>query len=153
MIAGLLAACKPVAEPGSWVVIDSAESARPVVVTARPGLPPADLRAEFRWVTSVKWYYPVTDKGMPSVQQLKTMLELEDEIESHVVARQLSMLALTRTGNGLREWVYYAKERRVGEDEIAGLARASGENIQVMVREEPEWTSLRNVLSRESAKK
>jgi hypothetical protein len=144
----LLVACEPQGEQERWIILDSTESGRPVVISARASMPTPDVRGEFRWVTSVRWYYPITDGGMPNEQQLRAMHALEDEVESHVVAAHLSMLALTRTGNGLREWIYYVKDRRVAEDEITRFVRASAENIQVMVREEPEWTSLHDILSR-----
>jgi hypothetical protein len=76
------------------------------------------------------------------------MYTLEEELERQVISKHLSVHAITRTGHGVREWTYYAKNREVAENPIANVVKASpAVAIKVAVRQEPEWTSLHEVLS------
>ena len=144
----LLVACASKPERGHWLILETTEAGRPVILSARQDMPSPDVRRQFPWATTIEWYYPVVERGMPSDELLKSMYAFEDQLETQVVMQQLSMLALTRTGNGIREWTYYAKERGVAENQIANLAKASpAQTIRVKVREEPDWSSLQDVLS------
>ena len=85
---------------------------------------------------------------MPADSLLDEMYKLESEVERVAVSKNLCRLAITRTGNGLREWIYYAKERKVGEEEIANIVKAGfPSTVRVNVRKEPEWKTLRDVLA------
>jgi hypothetical protein len=144
----LVVGCVSQRRDGSWLILETTEAGRPVIVSARKEVPGPDIRRQFPWATTIEWYYPAVGRGMPSDELLKNMYAFEREIESRVVATQLSMHALTRTGNGLREWTYYVIDRRVAEDQMAELAKASpAETISVKVHQEPDWTALQNVLS------
>lgn len=144
----LLVACAPKSERSHWLILETTEAGRPVIVSARKDLPSPEVRRQFPWATTIEWFYPVGERGMPSDELLKSMYAFEDRLETQVVMQQLSMLALTRTGNGLREWTYYAKEKGVAENQITSLAKASpAHTIRVKVHEEPTWSSLQDVLS------
>ena len=135
--------------PENWRILETTEAGRPVVVSARQEMPGPDIRQQFPWATTIEWYYPAVGRGMPSDELLKSMSTFQKEVESRVVGTQLSMHALTRTGNGLREWTYYVKDRQVADDQIADLAKAtSAGTIRVKVRQEPDWSALQNVLSK-----
>ena len=74
------------------------------------------------------------------------MNEMEDALEAGVESRGYCVQAVTRTGNGTREWSYYIRDR----DEFTGaLNRAlSGKPrlpIQISFYEDPSWEELVNV--------
>jgi hypothetical protein len=119
-----------------------------VIVSAPRQFPNAPTRESYPWVTSIDWPYPVRDRGMPGDELLDQMLKFEEELERVVVSKGLGRLALTRTGNGLREWTYYVKERSVAEIDIASVVKASAPaTASFAVRKEADWATLRDVLS------
>jgi len=131
-----------------WQILETAEAGRPVIVSVPKLLPNSATREDFPWVTTIEWPYPNRDRGMPADSLLDEMYKLESEVERVAVSKNLCRLAITRTGNGLREWTYYAKDRKVGEQDIANLVKAGfPDTVRVNVRREPEWTTLRDVLA------
>ena len=148
MLAGALLASAVSAQSEQWLVLETVEGGRPVIVSAPKQFPNAATRESYPWVTSIDWPYPVRDRGMPGDALLDQMLKFEEEVERAVMATGRGRLAMTRTGNGLREWTYYVKERSVAEVEIASVVKASAPaTVTFSVRKEAEWTSLRDVLS------
>lgn len=151
----LLAACvflgsagPSIAQSEQWQILETAEAGRPVIVSVPKQLPNSATREDFPWVMSIEWPYPVRDRGMPPDALLDQMYKLESEVERGVASKNLCRLVITRTGNGLREWTYYARDRKVAEVDIANIIKADfPASVRVNVRREPEWTTLRDVLS------
>ena len=136
------------AQSEQWQILETAESGRPVIVSVPKQLPNSTTREDFPWMTSIEWPYPIRERGMPPDALLDEMYKLESEVERGVASKNLCRLVITRTGNGLREWTYYAKERKVAEVDIASIVKAGFPGtVRVSVRREPEWTTLRDVLS------
>ena len=139
---------RAISQSEEWQIVETVESGRPVIVSVPKRLPNSATREDFPWVTTIEWPYPVRDRGMPSDPLLDEMYKLENEVERVAVSRNLCRLAITRTGNGLREWTYYAKDRKVAEVDITNIVKASfPDTVRVSVRKEPEWTTLRDVLA------
>jgi len=137
-----------ISQSEQWQVLETVEAGRPVIVSVPKVLPNSATREDFPWVTSIEWPYPNRDRGMPADSLLDEMYKLESEVERVAVSKNLCRLAITRTGNGLREWTYYAKDRKVAEEQIANLVKAGfPETVRVSVRKEPEWKTLRDVLA------
>jgi hypothetical protein len=110
-------------------------------------LPNSTTREDLPWVTTIEWRYPIRERGMPADALLDEMYKLESEVERGVASKNLCRLVITRTGNGLREWTYYAKDRKVAEVDIANIVKSFPDTVRISVRREPEWTTLREVLS------
>jgi len=70
-----------------------------------------------------------------------------------LVDSRLCLLAMTRTGNGLRRWTYYISQQRVALTRL-NTAVDSRPSVRLLldVREEADWASLRTVLSPTSHK-
>ena len=148
MLAGALLASAAFAQSEQWLVLETVEGGRPVIVSAPRQFPNGPTRETYPWVTSIDWPYALRDRGMPGDALLDQMLRLEEEVERVVMSKGLGRLAITRTGNGLREWTYYVKERSVAEVEIASVLKASAPAaVTFSVRKEAEWTTLREILS------
>ena len=141
-------AASSISQSEQWQVLETEEAGRPVIVSVPKRLPNSATREDFPWLTTIEWPYPIRERGMPPDALLDEMYKLEAEVERVAVSRNLCRLAVTRTGNGLREWTYYAKERKVGEEQIASIVKANfPATVRVRVRREPEWTTLRDVLT------
>jgi hypothetical protein len=136
-----------ISQSEQWQILETAESGRPVIVSVPKQLPNSTTREDFPWVTSIEWRYPIRERGMPADALLDEMYKLESELERGVASKNLCRLVITRTGNGLREWTYYAKDRKVAEVDIANIVKSFPDTVRISVRREPEWTTLREVLS------
>lgn len=72
---------------------------------------PAFKRATFPDRITVSWPYRAAN-GLPSTAEFKAMDDLENMLEASVEARPFARLVLVRTGDNLREWVYYAASQQ-----------------------------------------
>jgi uncharacterized protein DUF695 len=147
----MLVACasQPKQDRGKWVLLETTEAGHRVIVLAIEQIPKLQVRAAFPWETKIRWQYTIDDAGMPSDEVLKSMYTLEDDLDRVVVSNQQAVLAMTRTGNGSREWTYYAKSREVVEREIKDIVKSSpASTIRVTLAEDSQWTSLTDVLSK-----
>src|SRR5581483_1322523 len=137
-----LAACVLLSHAGpsfsqseQWQVLETAEAGRPVIVSVPKQLPNSATRQDFPWLASIEWPYAVAGRGMPSDALLDEMYRLESEVERGVASRNLCRLVITRTGNGLREWTYYARDRNIAEVDIAEIVKAnSPASVRLNVR-------------------
>ena len=89
------------------------EDGLPVVFKLVDAAPSAETRDRFRWLTVISWKYDRSVRnGMPPHDANERMLALEhavDALEASMLCRQ----AYTRTGNGLKELVYYISDREM----------------------------------------
>jgi hypothetical protein len=81
-----------------------------------------------------------SDTGMPTHDEVQRMDKMEHALERTVEKSGAATLAIVATGEGLREWTYYA----VSENEfLAQLNRGlSGHDkfpIEIHVNDDPEW--------------
>lgn len=72
---------------------------------------PGFKRAAFPDRITVSWPYRGAN-GLPSKAEFRAMDDLENILEAAVEARPFARLALVRTGDNLREWVYYAASQQ-----------------------------------------
>ena len=56
----------------------------------------------------IVWKYE-SQNGQPIAEEHQRMIQLEDALESALEEDHFATLALVSTGEGLREWTYYAK--------------------------------------------
>jgi hypothetical protein len=74
-------------------------------------LPDESVRRNFSWLTVLTWNYSADSRGLPSHDEYQSMIELEDSIQSGLEKQGLCMQAISKTGNGKKEWVYYIRDR------------------------------------------
>jgi hypothetical protein len=88
----------------------------------------------------VSWAYQ-SESGMPSRAERESMDRMEDLLAPHVEPAAVSTLVLVSTGEGLREWVYYANSKeefmaRMNKA-LQGLPRFP---VEVDLWKDAEWT-------------
>lgn len=88
------------------------EQGLPVFYRLAQSLPAAGERLSFPWLVVVSWAYDGSgDDGMPSAADNLRMFELEDLIEDEVASPNSLRHVYSRTGNHLKELVYYLRNR------------------------------------------
>lgn len=91
------------------VVAKTMEEGKPVILSISKGANTDANRAKFPWLVVIAWKY---DGGaMPAKDINEKMLRLEDAIEDDIVTGEHCIHAVSRTGNGLKEWEYYIKDQ------------------------------------------
>ena len=87
----------------------------------------------------VTWLY-TSENGMPSPAERKRMDALEDLLAPAVEATGVATLALVSTGEGLREWTYYAKSEQAFLGKVnQALQRHPKFPIDIHVAEDKAW--------------
>ena len=93
------------------IIGESHEDGLPVIYKFVDELPSQNTRTKYRWLTVISWKYDRNVRnGMPPEDTNKQMLALEDAIDE-LEAVALCRHAYSRTGNGLKELVYYISDR------------------------------------------
>ena len=113
-------------------------------------LPPQRTREKYRWLTVVSWKYDgAQHSGMPSSEDLERMKQLERSIESNLIDSGLCLHAYSRTGNNLKELVYYIFDR---DEFLSSLNRALKEHprypIDINFYEDAEWKDFQTILGK-----
>jgi hypothetical protein len=127
------------------VIAKIVEDGKPVVLRISRGALTDANRAKFPWLVIVGWKYE--GGAMPAKETNGRMIQLEDALEDQIVARGQSVHAVSRTGNGLKEWEYYITDR---DDFIERLNQAlTGHErypIEITFYSDPEWKELKRFI-------
>ena len=99
-------------QPHKGVIARSYESGLPVIWAFADVPPLQSTREALPWLTVISWRYDDSSRnGMPPKPLNERMIALEDAIEGAVVRSGFCEHAISRTGNQLKELVYYINDR------------------------------------------
>ena len=121
------------------------ENELPVIVKFVNEFPENNLREKFPMLTVVSWKYEgETNNGMPLTEINEKMIVLEDAIENATVTPKQYQHAYSRTGNNLKEFVYYSSS----QDHFMTLLNetlATHERypIEINFYKDPEWSEFK----------
>jgi hypothetical protein len=133
-------------EPG--IIGRAFEDGSPVIFKLVNELPPESTRTALPWLTVISWKYDgSSNNGMPAMSVNEEMVRLERAIENSLLRESLARHAYSRTGNGLKELVYYVS----GRDEfMAAFNDALNAHppypIEITFYNDAEWKDLRDLL-------
>jgi uncharacterized protein DUF695 len=130
------------------IIGQGSENGLPVIYKLVDELPSEDIRSSLPWLTVIAWRYdPEERNGMPPISVNDRMLVLEHSIDA-IEAAALCRHAYSRTGNGLKELVYYITDRgqfmTAFNDAVRSHARYP---IEIDFYEDREWVDFQKVLS------
>jgi hypothetical protein len=131
------------------VIGKSNEDGFPVIYKFVNQVPDEATRNRLPWVTVVSWKYDRDARnGMPPEEINRQMLDLEDALDGLATAG-ICRHAYSRTGNGLKELVYYISDR----DEFMSAFNAALEHqprypLEIDFYKDPEWDDFRKLLSK-----
>ncbi|ERN42646.1 protein of unknown function (DUF695) [Rubidibacter lacunae KORDI 51-2] len=98
----------------------------------------------FPWLTVISWNYDGTmNNGMPPTEINERMVELENELVRNFDRSSNSKWVFNRTGNNLKEFAYYIKDR---DDFLKVLNSALSEHptypIEITFYHDPTWKEI-----------
>ena len=120
----------------------------PVIVKFVNEFPEDSIRTKFPILTVVSWKYNGEENnGMPLKDVNKKMIVLEDALEDAMDSSGLYQHAYSRTGNNLKEFVYYCTK----QDEFMDILNKSLVNhekypINIDFYEDEQWNEFRQLL-------
>lgn len=120
----------------------------PVIVKFVNELPSIDTQKRLTSLTVVSWKYDGSaNNGMPTKGINQKMLVLEDALNDTLEKTNLYYHAYSRTGNNLKEFVYYSK----GMDVFMSLLNETLQShesypIDIAFYEDTEWTELKKLI-------
>lgn len=84
------------------------EDGAPVIYKFVNEIPGDAVRTKLSWLAVISWKYDGTsNSGMPLKDDNQRMIALEDSIEDHIENDDVLRHVYSRTGNNLKELVYY----------------------------------------------
>ena len=125
------------------------EGTFPVIVKFVNELPSVDTQKRLTSLTVVSWKYDGSaNNGMPTKEINKKMIVLEDALQKTMDKSKSYAHAFSRTGNNLKEFVYYSKSM----EEFMSLLNETLQThetypIDIDFYEDPEWTELKKLLA------
>jgi hypothetical protein len=136
------------AEPGKGIIGRVYEEGRPVIYKFVNELPPAGVREDLPWLLVISWRYDGSaNNGMPPEAENRRMNVLEDTVERDIAGDGVLRHAYSRTGNGLKELVYYIHGP---EQFLEDFNRAVGGHpeypIDIRFYEDRDWKDLASLL-------
>lgn len=137
-----------VAEDKKGVIARTTENSHPVILKLVNELPSAHVRKNFPWLTVISWKYDANQRnGMPDESVNLQMVALEDAVRDHLEAKRFCRHAYSRTGNGLKELVYYIEDRDQFMDAFNDALKDQPHYpIDIDFFEDQEWKDFQRVL-------
>ncbi|MFY9458984.1 MAG: DUF695 domain-containing protein [Aquabacterium commune] len=125
----------------AWATAQSRNPSNGRVIVFRyiQAFAPGFNKAQHATRVIVTWQY-ASENGMPSPAERQRMDELEDLLAPAVEATGVATLALVSTGEGLREWTYYAKSEQAFLGKVnQALQRHPKFPIDIHVAQDKAW--------------
>lgn len=136
-------------EPSKVLLARTYEDGRPVLYKAlMDKLPAAAAREKLPWLTIIEWQYDGSENnGMPPESETIRMATLEDAISAQLEREGFLRHAYSRTGNDLKELVYYVNDRDTFIEAFnAALAGHQRYPIEITFHEDSRWQYLEELL-------
>jgi hypothetical protein len=125
----------------TWSVATSEVDGKPLIFRIRTALPAFARQEEFPHLLAVAWpYESPAEHGMPSDEVVDRMSRLEDLLVEAFEGAGQAFLTVVATGNGVREWQWYARD----PDGVMALVNdALGESepfpVEFSIQDDPDW--------------
>lgn len=136
-------------EARNWLMLETTEGDRPVIVRALSAIPDEAMRKTMPWQLLVEWRYEQKNNGMPTENALQLAGGIEDSLFDAMRERGAVDLPLVRTGNGVRHWYYYVQDpKAIRESVRTFFERRPHLDVTIKAHKDEEWSELRRVISR-----
>lgn len=120
----------------------------PVIYKFVNELPEVTVRDKLTWLTVISWKYDGSlNNGLPLEDENQSMITLEDAIEDHIENDHVLRHVYSRTGNNLKELVYYIHDQEkfleAFNKSLSGHPRYP---IEINFYEDTEWDDFKRIL-------
>ncbi len=125
----------------TWTMATGEDDGLPLIVRIRNQPPLFARKDSFPQLLALSWQYePENERGMPAQDVVERMGQLEDLLMPAFEEAREAFLTVVVTGNGAREWQWYAKDAdRVMELVNEPLAEYEPFPVEFNFQDDPEW--------------
>jgi hypothetical protein len=129
------------ASENTWSVATGEDDGKPLIFRIRNQPPSFAEKKAFPHLLAVSWQYESpNEQGMPSEEVAARMRQLETLLEEAFEDARQAFLTVVVTGNGVREWQWYARNP---DDVMKLVNEALGElepfPVGFSFQDDPEW--------------
>lgn len=142
----LLLGTQPPVEAG--IIGKLKEDGLPVVYALEPVLPATRIMNKHPWLTTVTWRYDKSqNNGMPESPLNRRMIALEELLAEPFAAQAEAIWVYNRTGNGLKTFAFYVKDRDAFMTKFNGALRGNKPfPIEITFYSDPQWTDFNELV-------
>jgi hypothetical protein len=131
------------ASDDSWGVATGEDDGKPLIFRIRNQPPSFAKKKAFPHLLAVSWpYESPNEQGMPSEGVVARMSQLENLLEGAFEGARQAFLTVVVTGNGVREWQWYARNP---EDVMTLVNETLGElepfPVEFSFQDDPDWSA------------
>jgi hypothetical protein len=125
----------------TWTMATAEDNGKPLIFRIRNSPPPFARKPDFPHLLAVCWQYePPNNQGMPDQEVFARMGQLEDLLMPAFEGAEQAFLTVIATGNGVREWQWYARD----PDAVMQLVNETlgayePFPVQFSFQEDPDW--------------
>ncbi|HFD12118.1 MAG TPA: DUF695 domain-containing protein [Crenotrichaceae bacterium] len=136
-------------EQAKGIIGKVVEDGKPVIYKFVNEIPSSEIQDKLPLLTVISWKYEGSQRnGMPEQSDNQRMIKLEDAIEDGVESNGACRHAYSRTGNNLKELVYYIHNR----DEFLETLNQTLSNhtrypIDISFYEDKKWEDFQKLLN------
>ena len=125
----------------AWFMATGEDEGLPLIFRIREGPPAWATKADFRRLLVVSWPFDASaNNGMPLQDTQERMLELENLLEPVFANARQAFLTGVATGNGVREWQWYAKDSNAVMKLVnETLGELDPFPVQFSFQDDPDW--------------
>jgi hypothetical protein len=131
-----------------WCIATAEDNGKPLLFRIRNQAPTFATRESFPHLLAVCWPYDSsTAHGMPSSDEAQRMGELEELLQVGLEEVQHAFLTVVVTGNGVREWQWYARDpEKTMELVNETLGHLEPFPVQFSFQSDPDWSGFNGFL-------
>ena len=131
------------------VIGESHEDGFPIVWKFVDELPDQSILQSLPHLVVIAWNYDgSSNNGMPPNDILEQMKDLEAEIDEKIARDTFLKHAYSKTGNNIKELVYYAHDTDLFIDELnSALASHPRYPLDISFYEDADWSEFKHILS------
>jgi len=132
----------------TWTTSETQTEDGLLSIRNRAALPPPMKRAKLPHLILIGWgYEPDGEGGMPTAAELKQMAAFEAAVEKALDADGAGFPVASITGEGAREWRYYAADPDAFMDALNDALDGHPEYpIEFVAYDDPEWDALAELI-------
>ena len=124
------------------------EDGVPVLYSFVNEMPMDEAREQLPWLTVISWKYDGGEnQGMPPAEDNQKMMQLEDPIQEHIDGEKVLRHAYSRTGNNLKELVYYIHDQQQFLEAFNdALSDHPPYPIEIKFYRDPQWKHFKELM-------
>lgn len=132
----------------SWVVSQGEYQCKPLIARTNHGLISLVADARYQHCVGVKIQFSSAgENGMPSREESRQLIEVEDLIAAELEQDHESLFAAILTTSGMREFLFYTSDPHAVKKKLVELAKKIHSHpLRYTVRSDPEWSIYRRLV-------